>query len=684
VKSGNQSYRQVCPCYGRVRPRWILVVIAALLLHALTARAADPQPYRVELASTGNHALDATLKATSQLEALRTSVSVGPFALIARARGDTTRLKTVLESYGYYQSSVAVTINGALLDEPTLGDTLSALPKGKDALCKVSFNLGPLYHLRRIEIEGSVPDFARGGLGLAAGAPAIAADVLAGGARLLTLLENHGYAFARVDAPVAEEDPDQHVLDLSFHVVTGPAVRIGEIRFEGLGRVHENLVRRRLLLHTGDSYSAIAVEKARKDLLVLGVFSAVTVRLGAAPDAEQRVPVTFQMSERKRHAVSLSAGYSSDLGGSTGVTWTDRNVRGNAEQLSLSATVTGLGGTATTGLGYDTSAKYIIPEFAHRDQQLQFAVGAIKQALQAYDQVAETSGVTLSRKLSSVWTASVGVSATHETITQEGNTRVYTLFALPLGVLYDSTDLSSPLLDPTHGLRASLSLAPTLSRGQPNATFFITQASINKYLDLSRIFRAEPGRSVLALRAIAASAFGASNVVENVEENVVETVNGHPVTVSESVPVSVPNLPPDQRFYAGGSGTVRGYRYQSVGPQFLDGNPVGGTAMTAVNVEFRQRIAADFGAVVFADAGEVTDKLSTFSGLIHGHPCSARTPPPSATSPEGTPTCYSVGVGVGGRYYSPIGAIRLDFAVPTFRRSNDDRFEVYIGIGQAF
>ena len=675
------SHAQGRGAHGRSRGLGF-VLLCALVLRTAVATAANPQPYRVELAPTGNSALDATLKATSQLIALR-SDPVDPFGLIARARGDLDRLKTVLESYGYYQGAAAITIDGVALDEPALGDQLGALPQGKAALCTVGFNLGPLYHLGRIEIDGSVPDFARGGLELAPGAVAIAANVIAGGARLLTLLENHGYAFAKVDPPIAYEDPGEQVLNLSFHVVTGPAVQIGEIRFEGLGRVHERLVRRRLLLHTGESYSALEVEKARKDLLTLGVFSAVSVQLGDAPDSEGRVPVTFQMSERKRHAVSLSAGYSSDLGGSAGVAWSDRNVRGNAEQLNLSASVINLGGTATTGVGYDTSAKYILPEFEHRDQQLQFAAGAIKQSLQAYDQTAETSGVTLSRKLSSLWTASVGVSAVHETDIQEGTTRVYTLFALPLGVLYDSTDLSSPLLDPTHGMRGSFSLAPTLSRGQPNATFFVTQASLADYLDLSGLFRAAAGRSVLALRAIAASAIGARNVVEDIVEEKSEQKSGQTVTLPVIVPVSVPDLPPDQRFYAGGSGTVRGYRYQSVGPQFDDGNPVGGTAMTAVNVEFRQRIASDFGAVVFTDAGEVTDKLSTFSGLIHSKRCSASTPVQSTTS-AGTSSCFTVGVGTGVRYYSPIGAIRLDFAVPTFRRSNDDRFEVYIGLGQAF
>ena len=639
--------------------RCALIVLTGIVS---LARAADPQPYRVELAPTGNGALDSTLKTTSQLAALRKSAPVDPFGLIARARGDIDRLRTVLEGFGYYQGSVSITINGLVLDDPKLGDILSALPKENDAVCRVSFNLGPLYHLGNIQIDGSVPDSARGSLGLASGAPAIATDVLAGGARLLTALENQGYAFAKVDPPVAGEDPRKHALNVTFHVVTGPHVQIGEIRFEGLKRVHERLVRRRLLLHTGEPYSALAVERARKDLLTLGVFASVNVRLADSPDGEGRVPVTFQMEERPRHAVSLSGAYSSDLGGSAGVNWSDRNVRGNAEQLNLSATVINLGGTATTGVGYDTSAKYVLPEFAHRDQSLQFAVGAIKQALQAYEQKAVTSGVTLSRKLSSVWTGTVGISAVRETITQEGIAQDYTLFALPLGVLYDSTDLPSPLNDATHGVRASLTLAPTRSHGHLDTTFYITQFSIADYLDLHRLFRTERGRSVLAVRALLASALGATVSVE--------TIDG--------VQVRVPDLPPDQRFYAGGSGTVRGYRYQSVGPEFPDGNPVGGTALSAINVEFRQRFGRSFGAALFADAGAVGERLSPLSGLIHGGRCSSGAPSQSTTN------CWAVGVGAGLRYYTPIGALRLDLAVPTYRRPNDDRFGVYIGLGQAF
>src|SRR5664279_2820072 len=177
----------------RTALRYASMLFAGAVLPISAAQAADPQSYRVELASTGNGALDATLKSTSQLQALRSSAPVDPFGLMARARGDLDRLQTALESFGYYQSRVSITINGLALDEPLLGDDLSALPNESTARCKVVFDLGPLYHLGRIEFEDPVPDSARASLALSSGAPAIASDVLAGGARLLTTLENQGY-----------------------------------------------------------------------------------------------------------------------------------------------------------------------------------------------------------------------------------------------------------------------------------------------------------------------------------------------------------------------------------------------------------------------------------------------------------------------------------------------------------
>jgi len=120
------------------------------------------------------------------------------------------------------------------------------------------------------------------------------------------------------------------VLDVTFHVEAGDKMRIGEIKFRGLKRVHERLVRRRLLIHTGEQYKTSAVERARADLVTLGVFAAVNVEVGTKADDTGGVPITFRMRERLRHSINVTAAYSTDLGGSGGVTWGDRNVFGNA------------------------------------------------------------------------------------------------------------------------------------------------------------------------------------------------------------------------------------------------------------------------------------------------------------------------------------------------------------------
>jgi translocation and assembly module TamA len=392
--------------------------------------------------------------------------------------------------------------------------------------------------------------------------------------------------------------------------------------------------------------------------LGLGVFNQVSLDIGTEVDDSGGVPITFKMRERRRHGVSVKAAYSTDLGGSGGVTWTDRNVFGNAEQLSLAASVINLGGSGTTGAGYDTSAKYLMPDVGRRDQSLQFAVGALKQSLQAYDQNARTAGVTLTRKINRVWSISVGGAATDERIIQEnsiiqGNKvvqanirRNYTLFAVPMNVAFDSTNLASPLEDPRRGVRAALSVTPTLAVGHPNATFIISQIKVAGYFDLDHLLPTDPGRTVLAARALAGLAQGAGEF----------------------------SLPPDQRFYAGGSGTIRGYRYQAVGPQFPDGTPIGGTAIEAGSLELRQRFGTNWGAAAFMDAGQVSASLKALPGE------------------------FRIGAGAGVRYYTPIGPIRFDVAVPTKRRParctpsavspppacGDDAFEIYIGLGQAF
>ncbi len=619
---------------GQRRGRTSTVCVLALLLCSAialrVAEAATRLPYTVKWTSTGKGAINSTLKMTSQLAALRTTAPVGPFGLIARARGDVKRLQTVLHSFGYYDGTITITIDGVGLDSAGLGKALNALPKGKAAHVKITPVLGPLFHIGRIDIEGTLPAGMKRTFGLASGAPAVASDVLAARARLQKRLQDAGYALATVAKPIAYEEPAQRLLNLTFHVHSGPHVRIGSIRIQGLRHVRESLAIRQLPLHPGELYDTASVEKARQALLRLGLFSSVTVRRGA-PDRRRRVPLTFQVKESKRFAVGVSAAYSSDLGGSSGVNWSDRNVLGGGQRLSVSATAIDLGGTVSTGVGYDARVGYAIPDFHRRDQTLGFSVTALRQTLEAYTQNGEMARTTLTRRLSSDWTGTAGAGYEHESILQQGRNYAYNLLSMPLSAHFNSTDLSSPLLDPTHGFKISIRVAPTLSSGASGQQWFvILQGSIATYFDVHRLFRRDPpGRTVLAARLLAGVAEGASQF----------------------------SLPPDQRFYAGGSGTVRGYAYQSVGPQFPDGYPEGGTSMQAVNLELRQRIGASWGAVLFADAGGVA---------------------------AGSQSVYRVGVGMGVLYYTSIGPIRLDFAVPTRPLRNGGSFEVYIGLGQAF
>ena len=596
------------------------------------ARAADPVKYTVSIAKTGNGALDAAISGSSQLVALRTKAPAGSFAVVARARSDIGRLRTALDSFGYYEGKVTVTVAGRPLDDPGLPDALDALPASAAPKVDIAIDKGPLFHLRHVAFDGAVPASALASVKLKPGQPAVASDVLAAGNALLSALQEQGYALARVDPPAATELPGEQALDVSFHVVTGPRVDLGAITFSGLHGVNERYARRRLMLHPGELYQPSKIEEARQDLVAAGVFSGVQVQASPKLDAHGDLPLVVDVTERPRHAVTANVGYSTDLGGSAGVTWSHRNLFGNAEQLNLTLGVTNLGGTDSKGLGYQAKAQFLKPDYYHRDQTLELDIGFIRQNLDAYEQTAATAGAILTRKLSKRWTVSAGLTGIQEQIIQEGTTRNYTLVAVPLTGRYDSTDLPNPLEDPLHGVRLTASAAPTESLSSGNSTFVILQGTASSYFDLANFGISKPGHSVLAGRFLVGSAQGASEF----------------------------QLPPDQRFYGGGSATVRGYKYQSIGPLFADGNPAGGAAIDAATIEWRQRVWGNIGAAVFADAGQVNVSSAPFQGKLQE------------------------GVGVGARYYTPIGPLRVDFAIPLSHPPHSDSFELYLGLGQAF
>ncbi len=606
--------------------RLAILAFGGGLLAASSARAADPQPYQVTIKPTASKPLNAALAAVSQLVGLRAKAPVSPFALIARAHADLARFRTALQSQGYYSGTTRITIDGQPLGAPGLAARLRALPASPPVPVLVTTNPGPLYTLGTVNLRGDLPASFRQGFPLHPGQPAIAASVITAQSDLLKKLHNTGYAMATAPVPQAVAQPATHTLDVTLAINAGPRVALGPITLTGLKRVKQSYVRRELSVHQNELYSADKVEQAREHLASLPVFKSVTVTPAAAPDAAGQLPLDFGFVEALRHVVALNASYSTDLGADLGTSWTDRNLFGAGQRLSFSAAITELGGSSTVAPGYDVEAHYVVPDWRQRDQTLTFDAIGVHQYLVTYNRTALTLDAILARRLGKFLTATGGISATQEQVTQEGVTSDYSFVGLPVGLDFDSTN---DLLEPTRGVRAKATITPTYSYGgvRGSAPYVLAQGTASTYLNLGK-----PGRSILALRGTIGAIEGATTL----------------------------SLPPDQRLYAGGSDTIRGYAYQYASPQFPDGVPLGGTSLDTGTVELRQRFGAHYGVAAFVDAGQVGTSGTPFTGQ------------------------FLAGVGLGARYYTAFGPIRLDIAVPLVRVPHAGSLQAYIGLGEAF
>src|SRR5215472_11105748 len=165
-----------------LRARSVIVALS-FVSFALAGRveAADPQPYKVHIDKTGNSDLDDALHQTSLLATLRKGAPIDPFGLVARAGSDIPRMQSALESFGYYQSHIAVSVAGRDISDAALLTYLDGVPNGEKVDVNVAIKTGPLYHLGRVTIAGEVPGDAASKLQLLQGQPAVAADVLAAG-----------------------------------------------------------------------------------------------------------------------------------------------------------------------------------------------------------------------------------------------------------------------------------------------------------------------------------------------------------------------------------------------------------------------------------------------------------------------------------------------------------------------
>jgi translocation and assembly module TamA len=604
------------------RAKFLLLLLAIGFL-ARDAGAADPVPYIVQFTPSGDAELDALLKQTASLVTLRAKLPAAPFALIGRAQADQAQFLIVLHSLGYDAGRVDMRIGGRTLTDPLLIDTLNRAPAGVPVVVQVTPDKGALFHLGRVAFNTLPRGFAAPPT-VREGEPARAAPVLAAAPVLLSALHDAGYAFATVAAPVAVADLRTNELNVTYVVAPGPRVDVGQIAFAGLQRTDAAWLRRHISLRPGQRFSDTGIFAARDSLLSTGVFSSVTPVPEPEISAAGDVPILFRVVEQKRHAVTIGGSYATDTGFTVSSSWQDRNVFGHAETLTLSVAANGLGGTGTTSPGYDLKGVFAKPDYKVVGQTATASLEGLKESVTAYNRTAIMAGGVLSRPLTSRLTFSYGGRFVEESVTQEGVARNYVLLQAPLTLSYDTADSA---LEPTRGVNASVSLTPTKPVQGAASVFAIAQAYAATYIAVER-----HAFGVLALRGQVGSVVGASQL----------------------------QVPADQRFYAGGTSTVRGYTYQTVGPLFADDVPQGGLALDAATIEFRQHITKSIGIVPFIDAGQVNQG----SAPLQGH--------------------LSVGAGLGLRYYTGIGPIRADFALPLKRTAGSGAFAIYIGLGEAF
>jgi translocation and assembly module TamA len=183
-------------------------------------------------------------------------------------------------------------------------------------------------------------------------------------------------------------------------------------------------------------------------------------------------------------------------------------------------------------------------------------------------------------------------------------------------------------LSPTHGYRAELSVTPSHIFSAADLNYVTSLVSASTYWQLG-----DNGRAVLAGRAQLASLDGASLLA----------------------------LPADQRIYVGGGGTIRPYAYQTAGPLASNNDPIGGKSSLVLNFEARLKVTDTIGIVPFLDAGSYYE---------------------SSVPQLGQRLLYGVGLGL--RYYTAFGPLRLDLATPLYRRGSDSPIQVYISLGEAF
>jgi len=491
----------------------------------------------------------------------------------------------------------------------------------------VTVKPGPLYHLASVTVLGpdgqplTIPQDATK-LPLKPGDPARTAPIVATETALVAAFGDSGHPFAKVDNRKVEIDRDTQTMDVTYTVNPGPVMRFGPVEIAGLERLNPAYVEGRERWQAGEIYDASKVEETRRALIETGLFSTMQITPTADPEHPGEVRMTIDATERLHRTIGAGLAYNTSQGFGARAFWENRNLFGNAEYLRLSADV---------GQQLDAfRANFRRPDFLAIDQDFLATAEIANDVPVAYNSRRALATAGIERRVDRWLTGGLSLLVEKANVTQLANvagqgTQRYELVGLPAYVKLDQTD---NLLNPTNGYRAQLNVTPARTFSGSHLTFVTNLLSGSTYWPLGR-----EQRTILAGKLGLGSLDGAQ----------------------------LSQLPADQRIYAGGGGSIRPYGWQLAGPLASNNKPIGGKSSLVLNLEARIRITETIGIVPFVDAGSYYE---------------------SPVPQLGRTLLYGVGLGV--RYYTAFGPLRLDLATPLHKRSADSPIQIYISLGEAF
>lgn len=503
---------------------------------------------------------------------------------------------------------------------------------GADEPLAATLNItaGTRYNFSEIRVDAAptIPaDLIASNFPLRVGEPIVAERVLAAEAAIALRLPEKGYPFAKVGQRDILLDGAAGTGEYTLPVEIGNRARFGGVSTTGdlaFDAEHVELLAR---FNHGDLYDSRMVDDLRQALVATGLLSTVAAETQPtgiyAEDGSEFVTMMVTQQAGPPRTIAGSIGYGTGQGLRAEGSWQHRNLFPPEGALI----VRGLAGTQEQSLGVTMRRS----NAGRRDRSFEIVAEALRSNYDAFEAITGRLGFRVSRDSTPIWQKKLTYSFGADLIaTREDDYDFATLsrrkdFYTILGLVGQlGIDRSDSMLNPTKGFRVTALVQPEGSLAGSFTPYARTQVDGSAYYPVM-------DNMVIAGRVRVASIMGADRE----------------------------RLAPSRRFYGGGGGSVRGFGYQQLGPKDPNNDPIGGRSLNEVAVEARYRFG-DYGIVGFVDAGQVyTSSTPNFSNMRYG-------------------------VGLGGRFYTNFGPMRVDVATPIDRQPGESRISVYVSIGQAF